>query len=408
MIGQARSSPRRERQVETGNTSSDGDIGLILSGGGARGAYQVGVLKAIAEILPPRICNPFPIICGTSAGAIIAATLASHAHRFRLGVRGLENVWSNLSADQVFRTEFASFLWMLLRWIIPGFTVGFTPRNSALLDNTPLRHLLTLVMNQRAIQAGIDAGYLKALCITASSYNQGESVTFFQARDGVESWDRVRRFGVPTTIGVEHLMASSAIPLLFPAQAIGDCFYCDGALRQLAPLSPAIHLGAKKVLVVGVSGNTTARATARESQYPSMAQTLGHILNSVFVDTLEGDVERMERVNRTLNAMTEEERAERGIHLRPVDVLKVYPTQPIDEIASAYLHRLPRSLRFFLRGSGATGSSGASAVSYLLFHPEFCQALIDLGYRDGMARRSKIIEFFNLPESGGETPTENP
>lgn len=387
------------------SSDNDGDIGLILSGGGARGAYQVGVLKAIAEILPPRICNPFPIICGTSAGAIIAATLASHAHRFRLGVRGLENVWANLSADQVFRTEFGSFIWMLLRWLIPGMTVGYTPKNSALLDSTPLRQLLTLVMNQRAIKAGIEAGFLKALCITASSYNQGESVTFFQAQEGVQPWDRVRRFGVPTTINVEHLMASSAIPLLFPAQAIGDCYYCDGALRQLAPLSPAIHLGAKKVLVIGVSGNTSARATARESAYPSMAQTLGHILNSVFVDTLEGDVERMERVNRTLNAMTAAEREAHGIHLRPVDVLKIYPTQPIDEIASAYLHRLPRSLRFFLRGSGATGSSGAAAVSYLLFHPEFCQALIELGYRDGISRRSKIIEFFNLPEDSAETAT---
>lgn len=399
---------QQERRVQ----KNDNSTGLILSGGGARAAYQVGVLKAIAEILPARQRNPFPIICGTSAGAINAAALASNAHRFRLAVRGLENVWANLGADQVYHTEFFSFLWMLLRWLIPGLAAGYTPHNSALLDATPLRNLLTLVMNQRRIQAAIEVGDLQALCITASSYSNGESVTFFQARDEVTAWNRVRRFGRPEVIDVEHLLASSAIPLLFPAQKIGDTFFGDGALRQLAPLSPAIHLGAQKILVIGVSGNASVAATHQEQHYPSMAQVLGHILNSVFVDTLEGDVERMERINRTLSAMTPAEREAHGIHLRPVDVLKIYPTQPIDEIAAAHLHELPRSLRFFLRSSGGTtGVSGAAAMSYLLFHPGFCQALIELGYRDGMARRSQIVDFLsdcNAPRSDAGKQRENP
>lgn len=379
--------------------------GLILSGGGARAAYQVGVLKAIAEILPARQRNPFPIICGTSAGAINAAALASNAHRFRLAVRGLENVWSQLGAEQVYHTEFFSFLWMLLRWLIPGIAAGYTPHNSSLLDSTPLRNLLTLVMNQRRIKAAIDVGDLKALCITASSYGNGESVSFFQARDEVTPWSRVRRFGRQTIIGVEHLLASSAIPLLFPAQRIEGSFFGDGALRQLAPLSPAIHLGAEKILVIGVSGNASAKQMPHEQHYPSMAQVLGHILNSVFVDTLEGDVERMERINHTLSVMTDDERAAHGIHLRPVEVLKIYPTSPIDEIAAAHLHELPRSLRLFLRGSGGTGFSGAAAMSYLLFHPGFCQALIELGYKDGLARRSQIVAFLS-PDSADQSDDE--
>jgi NTE family protein len=378
------------------------DIGLILSGGGARGAYQVGVLKAIAEIVPPRQCNPFPIICGTSAGAITAAALASNAHRFRLSVRGLENIWSHLTVDQVFRTEIFSFLWMLMRWLIPGFTVGYTPHNTALLDSTPLRNLLQLVVNRRRIRAAIRNGDLKALCITASSYGNGESVTFFQASREIAAWSRARRFGRPAAIGVEHLLASSAIPLLFPAQRIDDGYYGDGALRQLAPLSPAIHLGAEKILVIGVSGNTTTPHVEKEQHYPSMAQVLGHILNSVFVDTLEGDVERLERINHTLAALTPEERQSHGINLKPVEVLKVYPSQPIDSIAAAHMHELPRSLRFFLRGSGGTRATGASAVSYLLFQPGFCQALIELGYRDGLARREQIARFLNLENTNPE------
>jgi len=372
------------------------NTGLILSGGGARGAYQVGVLKAISEIAPPSICNPFPIISGTSAGAINAAGLASRAKNFRMAVLGLENTWSQLSSDKVFRTELWSFLRMLLRWVIPGLAAGYTPQNAALLDNTPLRHLLELVINRRRIQEAIDADYLKALCITASCYNDGKSVTFFQASPEVPTWDRVRRVGIKARIGVQHLMASSAIPFLFPAQQVGNKYYGDGALRQIAPLSPVIHLGAEKILVVGVSANTTAPQFDSVQTYPSLAQIFGHVLNSVFLDSLEGDVERSERINRTLSAFTAEEREQHGINLRPVEVLKIYPSQQIDDIAAAHLHEMPRSLRFFMRTSGGTDPSGASAASYLLFHSGFCRALIDLGYKDAMARQLEIAEFLGF------------
>lgn len=367
---------------------------LILSGGGARGAYQVGVLKAIAELLPADQRNPFSIICGTSAGALNAATLASHCQQFQQGVQSLVNTWSHLEAKQVFRTELGAFAWMLLRWLIPGITVGYTPTNSALLDDTPLRDLLSIMLKPAAIQEAIDTGDLKALCITASSYGNGESVTFFQAARNIAAWDRVRRLGQPAIINVDHLMASSAIPLLFPAQRIGEYFYGDGAVRQLAPLSPAIHLGANKLLVIGVSANTLGKRAPHAEHYPSMAKVLGHLLNSVFIDTLEGDVERLERINDLLATLSAEECLKRSIQWRPVDVLKIYPSEHIDEIAERHLNELPASLRFFLRGSGATAPAGASAISYLLFHPGFCQELIQLGYKDGMAKRDELHAFF--------------
>lgn len=374
-----------------------GKIGLILSGGGARAAYQVGVLMAIADLLPRGARNPFPVICGTSAGALNAAGLAAHAHNYRMGVRGLERVWSNLTADQVYRTDLWSFLRSFFRWMLFAAS-GTTPVNGALLDSRPLRKLLSLIINFPRIQQSLERGDLEALSITASCYANGESVAFFQARDGqLREWQRARRFGRRSVIGVEHLLASAAIPILFPAVKVGDQYFGDGALRQFAPISPALHLGANRILVIGVSGNVSAAHQRELSGYPSLAQVLGHILNSLFVDTLEGDVERLERINHTLSGIPPQVRRERGITLREVEVLKIYPSEPIDEIAAAHIRELPRTLRFFLRGSGATRSPGATAVSYLLFEPGFTRALIALGYRDAMAREDEIRAFFAPP-----------
>lgn len=367
--------------------------GLILSGGGARAAYQVGVLMAIAEIVPKGTRNPFPIICGTSAGAINAAALAAHTHNYRRGVAGLERIWANITAEQVYRTDLRAFLKSLLYWLFSGMVSGATPVNSALLDNRPLRKLLSLVINFDRIDEAFQNGDLDALSITASGYTSGESVAFFQALEGTKVWQRSRRVGRSSRISVDHLLASSAIPILFPAQKVDDQFYGDGALRQLAPLSPALHLGANRLLVIGVSGNESVAPRRDASAYPSLAQVLGHILNSVFVDSLEADVERLERVNQTLSAIPAKVRKEQGITLREVDVFKIYPSQPIDEIAAQHIKELPRTLRFFLRGSGATRSPGASAVSYLLFEPGFTRSLMSLGYRDAMSREDELRSF---------------
>tara|TARA_B100000676_G_C18003157_1_gene802117 strand:- start:117 stop:1286 length:1170 start_codon:yes stop_codon:yes gene_type:complete len=369
--------------------------GLILSGGGARGAYQVGVLAAIAELLPRGEPNPFPIICGTSAGAINAAALSANAGNYRTAIRGLERVWSNITAEQVYRTDTYALLKAVVRWLFSGVATGKTPERSALLDNMPLQRLLTLVINFRRIRENLELGHLRALAITASGYASGESVSFFQGDGKLPEWVRARRKGKRSEIGVQHLLGSAAIPILFPASKIDGAYYGDGALRQLAPLSPALHLGATRLLVIGVSGNMTAGHQRQLSGYPSMAQVLGHVLNSVFVDTLEGDVERLERVNRTLDAMSERARRRHGIQLRQVDVLKIYPSRPIDEIAAEHIKELPRTLRFFLRGSGATRSPGASAMSYLLFEPGFTRSLIEMGRKDAMARKEEILAFFD-------------
>ena len=369
---------------------------LILSGGGARAAYQVGVLMAIADLVPRGTRNPFPIISGTSAGAINAAALAAHAHNYRMGVKGLERVWANITAEQVYRTDVYSFLKSIVRWFISSTVSGATPVNSALLDSRPLSKLLDLVVNFARIQQSLENGDLDALSITASSYSTGESVAFYQSRDQIEGWQRARRIGRRSVIDVQHLMASSAIPILFPAQEVEGRYYGDGALRQLAPVSPALHLGAERLLVVGVSGH--GAGPRRELRaYPSLAQVLGHILNSVFVDSLEGDVERIERINHTLSAIPPKVREQHHIGLREVDVLKIYPSQAIDEIAAQHISELPKTLRFFLRGSGATRSPGASAVSYLLFEPGFTRALMSLGYRDAMSREEEIRAFLELP-----------
>lgn len=375
--------------------------GLILSGGGARAAYQVGVLMAIAEAAPRDARNPFDIICGTSAGAINATSLAAQAVHFRTGVRGLERIWSGLTAEDVYRTDWSSFLGLIGRWILASMRRGESQVPYSLLDNSPLRALLERVINFKKIQRSLEQGHLYALSISASGYSSGESVSFFQTADAVESWRRVRRIGVPATISVDHLLASSALPLLFPAVRINREYFGDGAIRQLAPLSPALHLGAGRILVIGVSGitNNLFRRSSGDG-YPTSAQIIGHVLNSAFVDAFEADVERLERINRTLRIIPEDVRRANRMELREVELLKIFPTQPLDEIAARHAGELPRNVRTLLAGSGATSRGGGTALSYLLFEQGFCRELMELGYRDAWARRAEIAQFLGFPPPG--------
>lgn len=372
-------------------TLSQMQNGLILSGGGARAAYQVGVLMGIAEQVVEGHKNPFPIVCGTSAGAINAAGVAAYSHDFRLAVQKLEQAWREITPSDVFYTNMGAFLKELLHWVLPTFLTASTPRNSALLNNAPLRQMLERLIPFSDIQQRIAERHLHALAITASSYTSNESVTFYQGAKTLTPWRRARRRGEPTRIAVDHLMASSSLPILFPAYQVGHDYYGDGAMRQQYPLSPALHLGADRILVVGVSGEAESTSTRQVAgPYPSMAQILGHVLNSVFVDTLEGDVERLERVNEAIHA-TAEQRSILG--MREIEVLKIYPSQSIDEIAAEFLHLLPWRLRLFLRGTGGTRRSGAAAVSYLLFEPRFTEALIELGLADARRQQKAICRF---------------
>lgn len=384
--------------------------GLVLSGGGARAAYQVGVLRGVSTILleagwrPQR--NPYDIICGTSAGAINATALACHADNFEEGLRRVVHVWENFTAEQVYRADslgvmrsgarwlsLLSFGWLLRKW-------KANPPNS-LLDNTPLVSMLNRMLSFPRLDAALIDGALHALAVTASSYTAGQNITFYQTEADIEPWVRSQRIAMRCQIGVEHLLASSAIPLIFPATPI-YCngrreFFGDGSMRQLAPISPAIHLGADKVLIIGAGRLTEpVRDTAEFAQYPSLAQIAGHALSSIFLDSLAVDIERMTRVNLTLSVLTEEQRTR--TLLRPVDMLVIAPSERLDEIASRHVHSLPRPIRVLLGGIGATEVRGAALASYLLFESSYTCELIQLGLADALARRSEVLAFFGMPE----------
>lgn len=375
-------------------------IGLILSGGGARAAYQVGVMRAIADMLPPDTPNPFKIICGTSAGGLNAAGLATHAGCLRDGVNLLESVWGEFRTDQVYRTDWPGVIargWRFMMTLAFGRLRRDLP--ISLLDNSPLRHLLSDRLPMARIQDGIDRGHLRALCITASGYSSGESVSFYQGAPSLDNWRRSRRLGVRSEIGIDHLLASAAIPMFFPAVRVNREFFGDGALRQLSPISPALHLGAEKVLVIGVGGQSKRQIREKTVAYPSIAQVVSHIMNSSFVDSLEADVERLTRINRTLSLIPEEVRA-RETTLRSVDVLVLSPpAEVLDAIAMRHARLMPRSIRLFVRGSGATHRSGSGVLSYLLFEAPYCHDLMELGYHDGHARRDEIRRFLGLDEA---------
>jgi NTE family protein len=381
---------------------------LILSGGGARAAYQVGVLKAVAEILPEGARNPFPIICGTSAGAINAATLAAHEGSFRGAVAELETLWGQLDPGDVYNYGWLETARGMGRFLQSLLNRGVgRSRPIALLDNSPLRELIRKSVHFKKIDRAIARGDIEAVGITAMGYSSGESVCFFQGKPEMQGWKRYRRIGRRTLLNADHLMASSAIPSLFPTTKIEHEYFGDGALRQLSPISPALHMGADRVFIIGVSANRDLRLQkkARPTRHsPSMAQVIGHMFTSAFVDSLEGDIENLDRVNRLVSLIPEETLKENGITLRNIESLVISPSEQLDKIAGRKIRYLPKSLRFFLRSTGATASGGgATAASYLLFAKPFIDDLIALGYRDTMWKRESIEAFFDTTT---ETETE--
>ena len=375
--------------------SAGGKSGLVLAGGGARAAYQVGVLQALKEILPDPRINPFAIICGTSAGAVNAGALAVHADDFARAVDNLLGVWRNFEPRHVYRADFAGATANSIRWFATFMFGAFIKnRRISLLDNRPLEHLLARHMDFSRIDANIKAGALDAVAITCSGYTSGQSCSFFQSVDELEGWQRSQRIGIKTHIGVDHLMASSAIPFVFPAYKLNREFFGDGSMRQVAPVSPALHLGADRVLVVG-----TARIRSEEPDrtrgdlFPSLAQIAGHVMNSIFLDSLAVDLERLERINRTISAVDPATLKKMGLSLHHVDVLVLTPSEPLEGIAVKHVRSLPWTIRFFLRSVGAMRRGGANLASYLLFERGYCNELIELGYNDTLKRREEVEAF---------------
>ncbi|WP_028534247.1 patatin-like phospholipase family protein [Paludibacterium yongneupense] len=373
-------------------------IGLVLAGGGARAAYQVGVLLAVARLLPDPHRNPFAIISGTSGGAINAAGLAAGARDFRAATVDLARSWRQLHISDVYRSSPAYFLKTFLHFGVALLSGGRLWKNPpSVLDNAPLRDFLERTVALADIDLALQAGALDALALTASCYSTGLSVSFFQGRPELDGWSRQLRQGVRDRLGIDHLMASCAIPLLFPAVDVAQRFYCDGAVRQLSPLSPPLHLGADKLFIIGLGNQRTSKEERRFSdRYPTPAQMLGHLLNSVFLDSLALDLERLERINETL-AGSGRARAEVGeSHLRRVDVLTLNPSRSLESIAFRHLRLFPPVLRFILHGAGGTNRRGSALASYLLFEPGYCRELIALGFRDAMDQGERIRAFLEL------------
>jgi NTE family protein len=374
---------------------------LILSGGGARGAYQVGVLKAIAQLQPSGGHNPFDIICGTSAGAINASLLACESDHYGHAVTKLEALWANLDSRKIHRVGFRQLIKSSLRIFGSFFRGGVVKGEpSALLDNAPLRHLLEEQIDFSKLAERIENGDLDALSITALAYSSGKNVSFFQGASDITGWRRNQRVGARTMLNHNHLMASSALPAIFPPVKIRGEYFGDGAIRQSAPLSTALHLGANRLFVIGVSHNARDSLDPLEARVhtPTFAQIAGHLLNSSFIDAMEEDLEMLQRFNQISQYLTPAQLDSIKIH--PVDVLTITPSIRFDELAANHIKDLPLSMRTFFKTIGATRTGGgASMASYLLFEAAFCNELMQAGYADTMAREVEIMAFldFNRP-----------
>jgi NTE family protein len=366
-------------------------------------------LKAIAEFMPHRAHLPFDVVCGTSAGALNAVTLAVNARHFRKGVRYLLNIWNNARVSDIYRSDVLGVLGNSARWVM-GLVLSVLGINRlkrvSLLDSRPLSTFLEQALPCELIQQHIDDKLVHAVSVTASGYGSGHSVTFYQGAPEIRPWKRARRIGVPTQISIQHLLASTAIPFMFPAVHVNREFFGDGSMRQIAPISSALHLGAERVLVIGVGNSATDEDERRTKieNYPSLAEIAGHALDSIFIDGLEVDLERLRRINHTITAIPENLRS--TVNLQHIEALVIAPSQPLEKIAERHVSQLPWTIRMLLRLVGVMRGSGATLVSYLMFEKHYCRALIDLGYQDAFKRREEILEFFE--QAGKSTGNDMP
>jgi NTE family protein len=379
------------------------NVGLVLSGGGARAAYQVGVLRALVEILGTPQKSPFSIVTGLSAGAVNCAAIAAGAADFGGAVRHLTDTWMSLTPDAVYRTDAPRLTTLGLRWLKDLTTGGVLGESRAqyLLDTAPLRALLANEIDLSRLRAHFDAGTLRGVALSATNYLTGTTVTFYDGVPGLTPWARYNRIAVRESLTIDHVMASTAIPIFFPPIPIDGRMFGDGGIRMTAPLSPAIHLGADKVLAIGVRyfrtpENTIALNRDTRAHGVSIAQIGGVLLNGLFLDSLDNDLERLQRINRTLSLIPGQLRATHPDSLRAVPALVLRPSRDLGRLAADQYEKFPAMLRHLLRGIGATSDSGWDLLSYVAFQPEYIGKLIDLGFADTLAHRLEIETFFAL------------
>jgi len=398
-------------------------LGLVLTAGGARGAYQAGVLKRIGEIPALRGGpSPFAIVTGASAGAINGAAVAAGAAGFHEVTQQLAALWSELQVEQVFRTDALSLGWGALGLLRDMALGGFLGRTvtQALFDTAPLRRFLAARLPLDGIATSIRQGDLFAVAISATSYHSGRSFTFVQGRSGHPVWHKSRRVVLPVELTIEHVMASAAIPLVFPPVRVrssaGDLYFGDGALRLATPFSPAIRLGANRILGVGVRSQRAADALSREElatgeetgaagsvlPSPPLAQVCGVFLNAIFLDHLDADLDHLRRMNELILAYGGELEARKPARaaaapvsepMRLITPLVVSPSEDLAMVAQRFAHRMPRLVRYLMDGLGTPDAQSADLMSYLLFDAAYTRALVDIGHRDASDRIDEIEGF---------------
>ncbi|CAM6053785.1 unnamed protein product [Sphagnum tenellum] len=403
-------------------------FGLVLTGGGARAAYQAGVIKGVTEILgakvpsalpstlpaavaevnpekPPNhsklIEPPFSILAGISAGAINTAFLASKAADFYGATQDLCKLWNELEIDLVLDTDFSTLGKIGARWLRDlslGGVFGCSGANH-LLETTPLKKFLEGYINFKEIKNNIHSKLIRGVALSVTNYKTGTAISYFDGHPSIEPWLRSSRIGLRTDLVLEHVLASASIPLLFAPVAIGHSFFGDGGIRMTSPLSPAIHLGADRILAIGIryarpDSYVLEINQSQEMHSVTLADISGVLLNAAFLDTLESDIERMERINQTLALMPEELKKKHPQKLRSIPVLAIRPSQDLGTLASEQFHLFPRMLRFLLKGIGASDRQGWDLLSYLAFDKTYTGCLLDLGYHDAYQMKDQILEFF--------------
>lgn len=381
-------------------------MGLALVGGGARGAYQAGVLRGLGEILGKKYGNrPFlDIVTGISAGSINAAYVSSKADRMAEAVEGLYALWREIHVGQVMRTSMVSLASNGTRWIrdlsLGGLMPSSKTRSNHILDTTPLHEFLRSNIDFDAIKSHVDQDLLHGFAVSATNYNTGTAVTFFDGHPEIKTWTRSSRLGRRSRIGLQHILASAAIPILFKPVPIDGAFFGDGGIRMDTPLSPAIHLGADRVLAISIrhprSYEITEQLNASSDQQPqrdiAVADIAGVMLNAAFLDGLDSDAERMARINQTIALIDERRRNEYA--LRPIPLLVIRPSVDLATLAIDQFKRFPRALRYMMKGLGASDASGSDFISYLAFDPTYTRPLLEIGYADALAQRDQIEAFF--------------